>query len=121
MSVFLDGTTNTEGRLHSLLELGQLIGLNLDLHEMLIQIGRKAVEVMETDRFSIFLYDRSTDELYTTVALGMGKEVIRIPSDSGIAGQCLKIGETVNLKDGSDPRINRYVETKTGYHQSNNL
>jgi hypothetical protein len=64
-------------KLHSILELGQLIGLDLQLDEMLFQIARKATEVMEADRFSIFLYDPHTDELYTTVALGMGRQAIR--------------------------------------------
>ncbi|MBP1695226.1 MAG: 35-cyclic nucleotide phosphodiesterase family protein, partial [Deltaproteobacteria bacterium] len=86
-------------KLHSLLELGQLIGLDLQLNEMLIQISRKACEVMEADRCSIFLHDPNTDELWSTVALGMAGEVIRIPSSIGLAGYCFQTGETINLKD----------------------
>ena len=33
-------------KLHSLLELGQIIGLDLQLKEMLLQIAQKACEVM---------------------------------------------------------------------------
>lgn len=58
-------------KLHSLLELGNLIGLNLQLNEMLSQIAQKACEVMDSDRCSLFLYDSNTDELWSTVALGM--------------------------------------------------
>ena len=65
-----------------LLQLGQLIGLDLQLDEMLLQIARKATEVMEADRFSIFLHNPETNELYTTVALGMGREVVE-------GGRCL--------------------------------
>jgi signal transduction histidine kinase len=104
-------------KLRSLLQLGQLIGLDLQLDEMLLQIARKAAEVMEADRFSIFLHNPETNELYTTVALGMGRQVIRIPADSGIAGYCLQSGETVNLEDAhTDPRLNREAEARTGYH-----
>src|SRR4030043_1536106 len=67
-------------KLHSLLELGQIIGLDLQLNEMLLQIAQKACEVMEADRCSLFLHDPNTDELWSTVALGMGEQVIRIPS-----------------------------------------
>ncbi len=103
-------------RLRSLLQLGQLIGLDLQLDEMLLQIARKSTEVMEADRFSIFLHNPETDELYTTVALGMGHRVIRIPADSGIAGYCLRTGETVNLENArTDPRLNREAEAETGY------
>ena len=103
-------------KLHSLLELGQLIGLDLQLNEMLIQISRKACEVMEADRCSIFLHDPNTDELWSTVALGMAGEVIRIPSSIGLAGYCFQTGETINLKDAyTDDRFNKEVDSHTGY------
>jgi len=71
---------------------------------------------MEADRCSVFLYDASTDELWSTIALGMGGEVIRIPSRSGIAGACFQSGETINLEDVyQDPRFNKEVDAHTGY------
>ena len=73
-------------KLHSLLELGQLIGLDLKLDEMLVQIARKACAVMESDRCTFFLYDPSTNELWSKVALGLEGHVIRIPCGSGVAG-----------------------------------
>ena len=103
-------------KFHSLLELGQIIGLDLQLKEMLLQIAEKACEVMEADRGSVFLYDPNTDELWSTVALGMGGEVIRIPSRSGLAGACFQSGETINLEDVyQDPRFNKEVDAHTGY------
>ncbi len=103
-------------KLHSLLELGQIIGLDLQLKEMLLQIAQKACEVMEADRGSVFLYDPNTDELWSTVALGMQGEVIRIPSRSGIAGACFHCGDTINLEDVyQDPRFNKEVDARTGY------
>lgn len=103
-------------KLQSLLELGQLIGLDLQLNEMLIKISRKACEVMEADRCSIFLHDPRTDELWSTVALGMAGEVIRIPSSIGLAGYCFQTGETIHLKDAyTDDRFNKEVDSHTGY------
>jgi len=108
---------NTKARkLHSLLELGRLIGLDLQLNEMLLQISQKACEVMEADRCSIFLHDPKTDGLWSTVALGMAGEVIRIPSGAGLAGDCFQTGKTINLEDAySDNRFNREVDSHTGY------
>ncbi len=104
-------------KFQSLLELGQIIGFDLQLEEMLLQIAQKACEVMEADRGSVFLYDPSTDELWSTVALGMGGKVIRIPSRSGIAGTCFQGGQTINLEDVyQDPRFNKEVDAHTGYH-----
>ncbi len=104
-------------KLHSLLELGQLIGLDLRLNDMLLEISQKACNVMEADRGSIFLHDSATDELWSTVAMGMEGKVIRIPSSVGFAGYCFQTGETVNLEDAyKDERFNREVDIKTGYH-----
>src|SRR4030042_3531974 len=87
-------------KLQSLLELGQLIGLDLQLNEMLLHLSQKACEVMEADRCSIFLHDPNTDELWSTIAMGMGGEVIRIPSSIGLAGYCFQTREIINLEDG---------------------
>lgn len=103
-------------KLHSLLELGRLIGLDLQLDEMLAQIAGKAREVMGSDRCTLFLHDPKSGELWSKVALGMGGQVIRIPSGAGIAGHCFRTGETVNLADVyADPRFNREVDERTGY------
>jgi signal transduction histidine kinase len=109
-------------KLNSLLELGQLIGLDLRLNDMLLQISQKACEVMEADRCSIFLHDSNRDELWSTVATGMKGKVIRIPSSIGFAGFCFQTGETVNLEDAyKDERFNREVDLKTGYRTTSVL
>jgi signal transduction histidine kinase len=103
-------------KLHSLLELGQIIGLDLQLNEMLLKIAQKACEVMEADRCSVFVYDSATDELWSTVAMGMGEEVIRMSSKAGIGGHSFQTGEVVNLQDAyADPRFNKEIDRHTGY------
>lgn len=103
-------------KLHSLLELGQLIGLDLHLDEMLLKIAQKVCEVIESDRCSIFLHDPATNELWSKVALGMGGKVIRIPCGQGVAGHCFANGETINLSDAyTDPRFDQTVDARTGY------
>ena len=103
-------------KLHSLLELGELIGLDLQLDEMLLKIAQKACEVMESDRCSLFLHDPATGELWSKVALGMEGQVIRIPCGAGIAGHSFQTGETINLADAyADPRFNKEVDERTGY------
>jgi len=109
-------------KLHSLLELGHIIGLDLQIDTMLLQIAGKAAEVMEADRCTLFLHDPTTDELWSTVALGMEGQAIRIPSGTGLAGFCFKNREVVNLGDVYvDPRFNRDVDARTGYRTRNLL
>jgi signal transduction histidine kinase len=108
--------SQTDRKLRSLLELGQIIGLDLQIDDMLVQIAKKATKVMEADRFTIFLYDPNTDELWSKVALGMWKREIRIPSDVGVAGHCFKTGKTVILNDAqNDPRFYKEFDAITGY------
>jgi signal transduction histidine kinase len=103
-------------KLHSLLELGQMIGRDLKLDEMLAQIARKACEVMGSDRCTLFLHDPKSGELWSKVALGMGGQVIRIPCGAGIAGHCFQTGETISLADAyADSRFNKEVDERTGY------
>ena len=65
----------SERKLSSMLELGRLIGLDLNLDDMLIQIASKAREVLEADRFNLLLYDPKTDELWTKMVFEIeGKE-----------------------------------------------
>jgi len=111
-----DSLSEKDRKLNSLLELGQLIGLDLEINDMLLQIAQKACELVEADRCSLFLHDPNADELWSTAALGMGKEVIRIPSGSGVAGYCFQTGETLNIEDAyTDPRFNKEVDAQTGY------
>jgi signal transduction histidine kinase len=72
---------------------------------------------MEADRCSIFLNDPNTGELWSTVALGITGEVIRISSGAGLVGHCFMTGETINLEDAyRDKRFNKEVDSKTGYY-----
>jgi len=103
-------------KLQSLLELGQLIGLDLQIDGMLVQIAQKAAEVMGADRCSLYLHDPKADELWTMVALGMEGQVIRIPSKTGLAGACFQAKEIINLEDAYlDSRFNRELDARTGY------
>ena len=103
-------------RLQSLLELGRMITLDLELEPLLTQIAKKAAEIIQADRCSVFLYDSKKDELWSTVALGLKDQTIRIPAGSGLAGACFQSGQPINLADVyQDPRFNPEVDSRTGY------
>ncbi len=103
-------------RLKSLVELGRIIGLDLEIEGMLVKIAEKAAEVMEADRCSLFLHDPKSDQLWSTVAMGLEGQVIRIPSDVGLAGCSFQTGEIINLEDAyEDPRFSKEVDARTGY------
>ncbi|MEW6184156.1 MAG: GAF domain-containing sensor histidine kinase [Thermodesulfobacteriota bacterium] len=104
-------------RLQSLLELGRLINLDLNLNALLTQIAKKTAEILKADRSSVFLYDPEKDELWSTVALGLADGTIRIPAGSGLAGACFRSGQPINLSDVyQDQRFNPEVDKQTGYY-----
>jgi hypothetical protein len=71
----------SERKLSSMLELGRLIGLDLNLDEMLIQIASKAKEVMDADRFNLLLW-ASRDTPSTRGRPSMSKMLMRTPGSS---------------------------------------
>jgi signal transduction histidine kinase len=103
-------------RLQSLLELGRLINLDLNLNTLLTQIAQKTAEIIKADRSSVFLYDPEKDELWSTVALGLADGNIRMPAGTGLAGDCFRSGQPINLPDVyQDQRFNPEVDKQTGY------
>jgi signal transduction histidine kinase len=112
----LDAHRKRVDKLQSLLELGQVIGLELRLKEVLVKIAEKATKVMNADRCTFFLYDAEKHELWSTVALGMGEETIRVKHGAGIAGACFLSGEVINLINAyEDPRFEKELDQRTGY------
>ena len=78
---------------------------------LVIDVGR---EVLGTERGTVFLYDAELRQLYATVATG--EDEIRFGIDHGIAGECARKRQTINVHDCyADPRFNRDIDRQTGY------
>ena len=95
---------------------GDLVGRERAFDDLLDFLAREAVGDMEADRSSIFILDESRQELWSRVALGLGEQVIRFPSNRGIAGHVATTGEMLNVEDPyADERFNPAVDRQTGY------
>ena len=69
---------------------------------------------MCADRGTVFLYDPEPCELFLKVATGLGE--LRFSIDKGIAGQCARERQIVNVPDCyADERFNQEIDRKTGY------
>ena len=89
--------------------------LNLDL--LLSRLMHATTELLNADRSTLFLYDKKTNELFSRVAEGLEIREIRIPTDTGIAGAVFHSRHTENITDPyADPRFNKEVDRRTGYH-----
>lgn len=97
-----------------ILEVARQLAGPFELATLLTQLIDAGREVLGADRGSVFLYDPTTRELYSTVATG-AKE-IRFTIDKGIAGEAARTRQTICVADCyADPRFNPEVDRRTGY------
>lgn len=100
----------------ALLRIGRSIAAETDIDKLLAVITEETQKALTADRCTLFLYDKKKNELWSKVALGMGKQEIRFPANMGLAGHVATTGETINIKDAyNDSRFNKEIDKKTGY------
>ena len=103
--------------LQSLLDVSKAMSSQIPLHTLLHVIAEKTKEILQADRCTIFLYEDSTNELWSVVAQGLDQfKEIRIPLNEGIAGEVARSGKVINLSDAyADARFNQEIDRQTGY------
>jgi adenylate cyclase len=83
---------------------------------MLSKILAVAIDMLDADRGSIFLYDPATDELCARHADGLGGRELRIDPGLGLVGAAYRSGEIVNIADAyQDPRFHPTLDWRIGY------
>ncbi len=104
----------TSEAMERIFEVTRQLARPFDLTTMLTQVIDAARAVLHADRGTVFLYDRKTHELYSTVATGVG--TLRFPANRGIVGESAEKRAVINVPDCyADPRFNREADQKTGY------
>jgi HD-GYP domain-containing protein (c-di-GMP phosphodiesterase class II) len=108
-------------KLTAILDVAKAMTAARDLETLLALILSETSKVVDADRASIFLVDRTRGEIWSRAMQGGGKE-IRIPLGAGIAGFVAATGQVVNIPDAyADARFNRAVDNATGYRTQNLL
>ncbi|MGA1867361.1 MAG: sigma 54-interacting transcriptional regulator [bacterium] len=104
------------------IEVGALISHNPDTTTLLRLIAKKASDIMEAERSSIFLLDKDEKELYSLFALEINGYTIHFDKELGIAGHVLKTGTLLNVEEAYKcPFFNPYIDKETGYRTRNML
>ena len=84
------------------------------LGEGLPHIAKYAKDVIDARRCSIYMYDRQSDELWTTLADGIEK--IIIPSNKGIVGNTIRERKPLIVNDAyAHPDFHQGIDEETGY------
>jgi phosphoserine phosphatase len=100
--------------LQVLLNIARAMAAAMEHDELLRLILESARQVLHAERTSLFLYDPTSDELYSKIAHGAGE--IRFPATAGIAGAAAQSRKLINIPDAyADERFNRDIDRKTGY------
>jgi adenylate cyclase len=106
----------TLGSLSSFLDMSDVAALNLGIDGLIERIVFTASKVMDAERASLFLLDAANGELWSRVAEGEGRKVIRMPVGKGVAGWVALHGEPANIPDAyADERFDRSADLKTGF------
>ena len=101
-----------------LADFGRELLYKKSLVEGLPHISKYAKEVIGADRCSIFIYDASKNELWTTLSDGIEKIIVN--SNTGLVGETLKIKKPILENDVySNPNFFSTVDKNTGYETKN--
>lgn len=107
-------TQDRAATLTKILEITRELARPLDLTTLLARVVDAALDILDAERGSVFLYDPAADVLISRVATGSGE--LRIPANRGFAGECVKTRQIVSVPDAyADPRFNPDVDKSTGY------
>ena len=111
---------SSDDRLSSLLYLSQQLNAERDLPRLLDLMAREVARLLAAERASVFLWDRSTDELWSLVALE--SEPLRFDARRGVAGAVVQTGITINVPDvRQDSRFYPAIDARTGFRTRNIL
>lgn len=108
--------TDIEKPLVALLNVARTLAAETSLELLLKTVAEEIKKVLDADRCSVFLLDKTSNELVSKIALGMGTQEIRFPANTGLAGYVAQSGEIINIKDAyADSRFNQEIDKETGY------
>jgi transcriptional regulator with GAF, ATPase, and Fis domain len=111
-----------EERLRALLAITRQLGQQPDTAALLEHIAEQAAKLLHCERASIFLWDRSRQELVGRPALGLPGGELRIPENTGVVGKVVREGTVAivnNVRD--DPAWAPAVDQKSGFATRNLL
>lgn len=116
-----------------MLEVARHLSGSANLRQILSVIISAMRDTLSAERATVFEYDEARQQLVSTVAHGLdpaavspapdgsrddltGVAEIRIPADSGLAGQCAQLRSIINVPDAyDDDRFDQSTDKRTGY------
>lgn len=111
--------------LSRILAVSRHLGASADLREILSLIIDAMRDTLDAERATVFEFDPTSNELFTTVAHGLvsatsmpnaPQREIRVPVPAGLAGECAQSKRIISVPDAyADGRFNPAVDRQTGF------
>jgi phosphoserine phosphatase len=99
--------------LRRILEITRDLARPLDLVALLHAVVDAAKDLLDAEGGTVWQYLPDEDVLQMRAARGL--DAIRIPADTGLAGECVRTRAPINVPDCyADPRFNRELDASTG-------
>lgn len=101
--------------------LAELVGLSLEWGEssdtaaLLERMAEAATRLFDSDRATIFLWDRQASQLVGRPALGLPDNRLVIPANAGVVGQVVQSGEALRVSRAETELVDRTTDESTGY------
>ena len=103
-------------KLQSVLEIVRMANAETDLEGLIGLITQQSCDLIEAERASLYLLEKESGELVSTMALGLPGKSIRLKLHQGVAGLVAATGESAVVQDAyADPRFYRAVDQATGF------
>jgi signal transduction histidine kinase len=103
-------------KLQSILEIVRMANAETDLEGLINLITQQACALIEAERASLYLLEKESGELVSTMALGLPGKAIRLKLHQGVAGLVAATGESAVVQDAyADSRFYRAIDQATGY------
>ena len=103
-------------RLEAILEIASQWNQTNEVEPLLTKMAEAATRLLQSDRASIFLWDRPNHTLVGRPALGLPNNELRIPDDRGVVGQVIQTGEARRADAATEPEaINHHVDAQLHY------
>ncbi|MFT5522500.1 MAG: transcriptional regulator with GAF, ATPase, and Fis domain [Pirellulaceae bacterium] len=103
-------------RLEAILEIAASWQQTQEMDELLTQMAETSTRLLNAERASIFLWDRTAKTLVGRPALGVEGGELRIPDNAGIVGEVVQTGQPLRVDQGDDASvIDRHVDEELNF------
>lgn len=109
-------------RLQTTLHIASSFSSARETQPLLELIAKEATRLLESERSSIFIWDREHKQVVACPALGVEGNTLRLPDNVGIVGDVIHNGETIRVDDAyNDERFDSSVDKSSGFKTHNLL